>query len=70
MLEVAGPVRERRKVLRLTQSELADLAEVSERFVREVESGKSSVQLDKLQEVLAVLGLELQIVQFVPEALR
>ena len=39
--------------------DVADLAGVSERFVRELESGKPSVRLDLLQRVLDVLGLEL-----------
>jgi y4mF family transcriptional regulator len=52
--------RERRKALRLTQAELAELAGVSERFVRLVESGKTTVRLDKLQPLLDVLGLRLR----------
>jgi y4mF family transcriptional regulator len=61
MVELAARVRQRRAELRLTQPELAELAGVSERFVRLVESGKGSVRLDKLQALLAVLGLELQL---------
>lgn len=54
-------VRERRRSLRLGQQALADLAGVSERFVREVESGKPTVRLDKLAAVLDALGLELSV---------
>lgn len=54
-------IRERRKALGLRQSELADLAGVSERFVRAAEQDKSSVQLDSLSAVLDALGLELRI---------
>ncbi|ANS78990.1 hypothetical protein SGUI_1594 [Serinicoccus hydrothermalis] len=50
---------ERRRALGLRQADVADLAGVSERFVRELESGKPSVRLDLLQRVLDVLGLEL-----------
>ena len=63
-------VRERRKALHLSQLELAELAQVSERFVREVENNKPSLRLDKLQAVLAVLGYELAIIDYVPPALR
>lgn len=49
----------RRKELGLRQVDLAELAGVSERFVRLVESGKESVRLDKVQPVLDVLGLRL-----------
>jgi len=55
----AGQVRQRRRSLRLTQDQLADLADCSPRFVRALESGKRSVRLDKLLDVLAALGLEL-----------
>ncbi len=53
-------IRLRRRELGLTQTDLADLADVSERFVRAVEQDKATVRLDKLSDVLEVLGLELQ----------
>lgn len=52
-------VRARREDLGLRQSELADLAGCSERFVHTVEHGKASLRLDKLLDVLEVLGLDL-----------
>lgn len=54
-------VRSRRASLGLTQRDLADMAGVSERFVRFVEQGKPSVQLDSLLAVLDTLGLELRL---------
>lgn len=56
---LAGVVRERRSVLALRQEDLADLADVSLRFVQSVEAGKPTVRLDKLAIVLDVLGLQL-----------
>ncbi len=56
---IAGQVRARRKALRLTQADLADLAGCSERFVRSLEAGKATVRVDKLLDVLTPLGLEL-----------
>lgn len=58
---IAALVRERRRVLRLTQEDLADLAGCSPRFVRALEAGKASVRMDKLLDVLTVLGLELKV---------
>lgn len=58
---LAAEVRARRTSLRLTQHDLAQLAGVSERFVRFVEQGKRSVQLDSLLALLETLGLELQL---------
>lgn len=55
-------VRSRRKALGLRQAELADLAGCSERFVHTVENGKASLRLDKLLDVLRVLGLDLVVV--------
>ncbi|MGO0575557.1 helix-turn-helix transcriptional regulator [Ornithinimicrobium panacihumi] len=49
----------RRRELGLRQSDLAELADVSERFVRELEAGKASVRLDKVRPVLDALGLQL-----------
>lgn len=57
---LADDVRQRRKELGLTQVDAAELAGVSERFVRLVESGKESVRLDKLEALLGALGLELR----------
>lgn len=56
---VGHELRERRVALHLTQAEAGDLAGVSERFVRAVESGKDSVQLDKVLALADALGLEL-----------
>ncbi|BCT75656.1 hypothetical protein SCMU_14980 [Sinomonas cyclohexanicum] len=59
---VADEVRARRRALGLTQQDLAELAGVSERFIRFVEQAKPSVQLDTLEAVLGALGLELRVV--------
>jgi HTH-type transcriptional regulator / antitoxin HipB len=59
---VPGEVRARRRELGLTQQEVADLAGVSTRFVHTVETGKPSLRLDRLLQVLDVLGLGLELV--------
>ncbi|MDP2956112.1 MAG: type II toxin-antitoxin system Y4mF family antitoxin [Longimicrobiales bacterium] len=56
---LAEVVRGRREELGLRQSELADLAGCSPRFVHTVEHGKASLRLDKVLDVLEVLGLDL-----------
>jgi y4mF family transcriptional regulator len=55
-------VRIRRTELGLRQADLADLAGCSQRFVHTVEQGKSTLRLDKLLDVLEVLGLGLSVV--------
>jgi y4mF family transcriptional regulator len=54
-------VRARRRQLGLRQEDLADLAGVSLRFVQALEAGKRTVQLDRVEAVLAVLGLRLRV---------
>ncbi|AQX15080.1 hypothetical protein BCR15_01750 [Tessaracoccus lapidicaptus] len=58
-MDLAAVVTERRRTLGLTQLDAADMAGVSERFVRDVEAGKRSVRLDKAEALLAALGLRL-----------
>ena len=67
---LAAEVRTRRSDLGLTQQDLADMAGVSERFVRFVEQGKPSVQLDSLTALLETLGLELQLATRTSQAAR
>lgn len=57
--ELGADVRRRRKELRLTQADVADLAGVSAKLVRDVEAGKPTLRLDTLRRVLAAVGLEL-----------
>lgn len=59
MDSLAERIRERRRSLNLNQLELAQLSGTSERFIRELEHGKTSVRLDKVLAVLTTLGLEL-----------
>ena len=59
--DLAGAVKSRRRELGLNQHELADLAQVSRKFIYSVEDGKPSIRLDKLRDILGVLGLDLTI---------
>jgi len=56
-------IKEKRKQLKLTQPELAERAGVGLRFVRELEQGKESVRLDKVNQVLALFGVEVGVVK-------
>lgn len=56
-------VKEKRKQLNLTQPELAERAGVGLRFVRELEQGKQSVRLDKVNQVLALFGSEIGVIK-------
>jgi y4mF family transcriptional regulator len=62
VLEVGSFVRARRLNSRLTQAELGDLAGVGKRFIVELEQGKPTLRLDKVNQVLAVFGKQLGLV--------
>jgi len=49
-------IRERRRSMGLTQQDLADRAGVGLRFIRDLEQGKASLRLDKVNQVLALFG--------------
>ncbi|MEZ4888916.1 MAG: helix-turn-helix transcriptional regulator [Chitinophagales bacterium] len=56
---IADFVRERRKYLKMTQVDLSNRAGVGLRFVRELEQGKPTLRVDKVNEVLKLFGREL-----------
>ncbi len=64
---LAGFIKEKRKQLGLTQPELAERAGVGLRFIRELEKGKQSVRLDKVNQVLALFGSEIGVIKKLEE---
>ena len=58
-LELNQFVKKKRKSLGLTQEELALKAGVGLRFIRELERGKPTLQMDKVNQVLKLFGYEL-----------
>lgn len=51
-------VKEKRNSAKLTQQELAEKAGVGLRFVRELEQGKETLRLDKVNQVLQLFGYQ------------
>lgn len=51
-------VKQRRRLLQLSQPDLAAKAGVGLRFVRELEQGKATLRLDKVNAVLQLFGHE------------
>lgn len=51
-------VKEMRKKYHLTQVDLSEKSGVGLRFVRELEGGKSTLRLDKVNQVLGLFGAE------------
>jgi y4mF family transcriptional regulator len=56
-------VRSMRRQYGLTQRQLADKSGVGLRFLRELEAGKSTMRMDKVNSVLAMFGAELGVVK-------
>ena len=52
-------IKKKRKLLKMTQRDLADRAGVGLRFIRDIEQGKKSLDLEKVNQVLALFGHEM-----------
>ena len=61
--EIGGKVRERRKLLRLRQRDLAELAGVTLRGLTDLENGRANPTINQLAKIAAVLGLELRLTE-------
>lgn len=59
MNDLSQFVRNRRKSLGMTQPELAEKAGTGLRFIRDLEQGKKTLRMDKVNQVLALFGYEL-----------
>ena len=57
-IELGAVIREQRKRLALRQLDLAGLGNTGNRFIVEVENGKPTAQIQKVLDLLDLLGLE------------
>lgn len=58
MDEIAQFIKKSRKAAGLTQEEFALRAGLGLRFVRELEQGKNTVRMDKVNTALAMFGMK------------
>ncbi len=58
-MELKDFIKEKRREVNLTQPDLADKAGVGLRFVREMEQGKLTLRMDKVNQVLQLFGYQL-----------
>lgn len=63
METIGETLRKERKRMKLTQKELALYADVSPKFISELENGKETIELNKLYAVLRVFDLTLKVVR-------
>ena len=59
-MTIGQKVKDLRNHVGLTQEELATRSGVGLRFVRELEQGKKTVRVDKVDQVLALFGYHLE----------
>lgn len=60
---LSAQIKELRKKAGLTQAEMAKRTGVGLRFVRDVEQGKQTVRVDKVNQVLALFGYHVEAVK-------
>ncbi len=58
-MKLSSFLKEKRRLTGLTQLELSEKAGVGLRFVRELEQGKKTLRLDKVNQVLKLFGYEM-----------
>ena len=63
MMSLSKFVKEKRSLAKLTQPEMAEKAGVGLRFVRELEQGKETLRLDKVNQVLQLFGYQVGAVE-------
>jgi transcriptional regulator with XRE-family HTH domain len=61
--EIGEKVRGRRKLLRLRQRDLAELAGVTLRGLTDLERGRANPTINQLAKIASVLGLELRLME-------
>lgn len=60
-VRVGEAIRKRRKSLKITQPDLADLAKISVNTLYKIERGEGNPTLDVLEKIADVLGLEIKL---------
>ena len=58
-MDLSAFLKQQRKQSNLTQEELAAKTGVGLRLVREIEQGKTTMRMDKVNQILALFGAEL-----------
>ncbi|MEK6647598.1 MAG: type II toxin-antitoxin system Y4mF family antitoxin [Candidatus Firestonebacteria bacterium] len=62
-MDIGEKIKELRKKTDLTQKEFAERAGIGLRFLRELEQGKKTVRIDKVNQVLEFLGYHIEILK-------
>ena len=60
-MDYGSIIQQRRKILGITQEDVADVSQVSLSFLKMLEKGKANPSVETLSRILDSLGLEMQI---------
>jgi putative transcriptional regulator len=63
LAQISAEIRNRRRLLAITQADLAELSGISLRTIKAVETGSTNPTLDLLGKILEPLGLSLDITE-------
>lgn len=58
-MELGAYIKRKRKLYGIVQKELAERSGVGLRFIKDLEAGKKTVRMDKVNQVLELFGEEL-----------
>ena len=61
--QIGKIIREKRKSMKLTQKDLADLCNLGTRFISELENGKKTLEVNKVLKVINGVGLNINVSQ-------
>jgi y4mF family transcriptional regulator len=59
MTPISKVIKEKRKAHNLTQLDLSQKSGLGLRLIREIEQGKTSMRMDKVNQLLDLFGMEL-----------
>lgn len=59
--KIGTAIKDRRKMLKVTQNQLADLAHVSVNTLYKIERGQANPSLETLDKIIDILGLEISL---------
>jgi len=59
--EIGIEIKRRRKYLKITQEDLAEITGISRRSLQYIEKGEMNPSIEQLEKILEALGLEIMI---------
>jgi y4mF family transcriptional regulator len=61
VIEIGNTLKTRRKFLKITQEDLADISGISVRTLGAIEQGLANPELESLMKIFDVLGLKVEV---------